>query len=159
MLESGGNPHIGVWATTNVGTAQIDRMGRPAINTVFIPNNPLPPDRVADGKASKKTTFNHGEPSTDVANWTGEVVDTLEQGFGRTPADANALAAFLLPDILTIDVSSSAGFPNGRQPADDVIDTELNLLSNGAITTDCVPANDVAFPAAFPYLAAPHATH
>jgi len=159
MLESNGKPHIGVWATTNVGQTQIDRMGRPAINTVFIPNNPLPPDRVADGKSSKKTTFNHGDPSTDVANWTGEVVDTLEQGFGRTPADANALAAFLLPDILTVDVSSSAGFPNGRQPADDVIDTELNLLSNGAITTDCVPSNDVAFPSTFPYLAAPHATH
>jgi hypothetical protein len=159
LLEGGGDSNVGVWATTNVGDKQIDRMGRPAINTVFIPNNPLPPDRVSDGKPSKKTTFNHGDPSTDVANWTGEVVDTLEQGFGRTPADANALASFLLPDILTVDVSSSAGFPNGRQPADDVIDTELNLLSNGAITTDCVPSNDVAVPGTFPYLAAPHATH
>ena len=159
LLEAGGNPHIGVWATTNVGQTQIDRMGRPAINTVFIPNNPLPPDRVSDGKSSKKTTFNHGDPSTDVANWTGEVVDTLEQGFGRTPADANALAAFLLPDILTVNVSSTAGFPNGRRPADDVIDTELNLLSHGAITTDCVPSNDVAFPSTFPYLAVPHPTH
>ena len=156
LLEPNGNPHIGVWATTNVGGTQIDRMGRPAINTVFIPNNPLPPDRVSDGKASKKTTFNHGDPSTDVANWTSEVVDTLEQGFGRTHADANALAAFLLPDMLTVDVSKADGFPNGRRPADDVIDTELNLLSNGTITTDCVPSNDVTFPSTFPYLAAPH---
>jgi len=159
LLEVGGDSNIGVWATTNVGDTQIDRMGRPAINTVFIPNNPLPPDRVSDGKPSKKTTFNHGDPSTDVANWTSEVVDTLEQGFGRTPADANALAAFLLPDILTVDVSSSAGFPNGRKPADDVIDTELNLLSNGAIPTDCVPSNDVVLPSTFPYLASPHPTH
>ena len=158
MLEAGGDSKIGVWATTNVGTTQIDRMGRPAINTVFIPNNPLPPDRVSDGKASKKTTFNHGDPSTDVANWTSEVVDTLVQGFGRSQADADALAAFLLPDILTVDVSKADGFPNGRRPADDVIDTELNLLSNGTITTDCVPSNDVTFPSTFPYLAAPHAT-
>jgi hypothetical protein len=159
LLETGGNPNIGVWATTDVGTTQIDRMGRPAINTVFIPNNPLPPDRaVGDNptKPSMKTTFNHGNPSTDVAKWTGEVVDTLTMGFGRSLADANALAAVLLPDILTVDVSNPAGFLNGRKPADDVIDAELNLLSAGAIPTDCVPANDVAFPATFPYLAAPH---
>src|ERR671936_1537860 len=65
LLEGGGDSKIGVWATTNVGTAQIDRMGRPAINTVFIPNTTFPPDRAADGKPSKKTTFNHGQPSTD----------------------------------------------------------------------------------------------
>jgi hypothetical protein len=171
LLEAGGNPKIGVWATTNVGTHQIDRMGRPAINTVFIPNNPFPPDRVVDGKASKKTTFNHGDPSTDVANWTGEVVDTLQflfslndpaTGLGGTddPSDdagkIAGLAGFLLPDILTVDVSNPAGFPNGRQPADDVIDTELGLVTEGFITTDCVGANDVALPSTFPYLAAQH---
>jgi len=31
------------------------------------------------------------------------------------------------PDILTYDTSSSAGFLNGRQFSDDVIDAELNL--------------------------------
>ena len=77
LLTDGGDSNIGVWATTNVGDDQIDRMGRPAINTVFIPNNPFPPDRVSDGKMSKKTTFNHGSPATDVADWNGEVVDTL----------------------------------------------------------------------------------
>jgi hypothetical protein len=156
LLEAGGDSNIGVWATTNVGKSQIDRMGRPAINTVFIPNNPLPPDRAIDGKPSMKTTFNHGDPSNDVAKWTGEVVDTLTTAFGRTTADATALAAVLLPDILTVNVSSPAGFLNGRKPADDVIDAELNLLSAGGIPTDCVAANDVAFPATFPYLAAPH---
>lgn len=171
MLRGGGDSNIGVWATTNVGQNQIDRMGRPAINTVFIPNNPFPPDRVADGKASKKTTFNHGQPSTDVANWTGEVVDTLQttfslndptSGLGGTdnPADdagqISGLAAVLLPDILTVDVSSTAGFLNGRKPADDVIDAELGLITEGFVTTDCVGSNDVAFPSSFPYLAAPH---
>lgn len=174
LLESGGDSNIGVWATTNVGDTQIDRMGRPAINTVFIPNNPFPPDRVADGKPSKKTTFNHGQPSTDVANWTGEVVDTLQTTFslndaggalGGTddPADdpgkINALAGILLPDILTVDVSNPAGFLNGRKPADDVIDAELGLITEGFVTTDCVGSNDVAFPGTFPYLAAPHPTH
>jgi hypothetical protein len=174
LLEGGGDSKIGVWATTNVGKTQIDRMGRPAINTVFIPNNPLPPDRVADGKPSKKTTFNHGQPSTDVATWTGEVVDTLQTTFSLNDAggplggtddpsdDAgkiSALAGVLLPDILTVDVSSPAGFLNGRKPADDVIDAELGLITEGLVTTDCVGSNDVAFPSSFPYLAAPHPTH
>ena len=171
LLRGGGDAKIGVWATTNVGTAQIDRMGRPAINTVFIPNNPFPPDRAADGEPSKKTTFNHGQPSTDVADWTAEVVDTLQTTFslnnaggalGGTddPSDdaakINGLAAVLLPDILTVDVSSPAGFLNGRKPADDVIDAELGLVTEGFVTTDCVGSNDVAFPSTFPYLAAPH---
>ena len=171
LLEAGGDSKIGVWATTNVGGTQIDRMGRPAINTVFIPNNPFPPDRVSDGKASKKTTFNHGKPSTDVAMWNGEVVDTLRFLFSlNDPAtglggkddpsdDAGkiaGLAGVLLPDLLTVDVSSPAGFLNGRKPTDDVIDAELSLVTEGFVTTDCVGSNDVALPSTFPYLAAPH---
>ena len=144
-------------------------MGRPAINTVFIPNNPFPPDRVSDGKMSKKTTFNHGSPATDVADWNGEVVDTLNflfslndpvNGGTDNPADdagkIAGLAGILLPDILTLDTSNPNGFLNGRQPADDVIDAELGLVTEGAVTTDCVGSNDAAFPNTFPYLADPH---
>ncbi|HZE28867.1 MAG TPA: DUF4331 family protein, partial [Gaiellaceae bacterium] len=58
-LLTGSTPNIGVWATTSVPGTQIDRMGRPAIATVFIPNNPIPPDRVSDGKPSAKSAFNH----------------------------------------------------------------------------------------------------
>ncbi len=174
LLENGGDSNIGVWATTNVGKTQIDRMGRPAINTVFIPNNPFPPDRAEDGKPSKKTTFNHGEPVNDVAAWTSEVVDTLQTTFslndaggalGGTddPSDDAAkisgLAGVLLPDVLTVDVASPAGFLNGRKPADDVIDAELGLVTEGFVTTDCVGSNDVPFPGTFPYLAPPHPTH
>jgi hypothetical protein len=62
----------------------------------------------------------------------------------------------LVPDVLTVDFSNSAGFLNGRSPADDVIDAELNVLSKGAVTTDLVDANDAGFPGTFPYLAAAH---
>jgi hypothetical protein len=134
---------------------QLDRMGRPAIATVFIPNNPLPPDRVSDGKSSLKNTYNHSDPVNDQANFRGEIIDTLEAGFGRSAADANALADFLLPDILTFDTASSTGFPNGRGLDDDVIDTELNLLSNGAIPTDCVPSDNTLL-TTFPYLGNPN---
>jgi hypothetical protein len=166
LLTRPGSSQIGVWATTTVGSQQIDRMGRPAINTVFIPNNPLPPDRTSDGKASKKDTFNVSAPREDQANFRSEVVDTLtvlyslNDGAGDDKSDdagrISGLADVLLPDILTFDTSKSDGFLNGRRLADDVIDAELGLITEGLVSTDCVSDNDRAFRASFPYLGAPH---
>lgn len=162
-LLTHGSSKIGVWATTNQAGAQIDRMGRPAIATVFIPNNPFEP---VGSEPSLKNTYNHGIPSTDQAQFRGEIVDTLKTLFslndkaGDNPADdsakINQLADVLLPDVLTFDTKSSQGFLNGRRPADDVIDAELPLVTEGAVKTDCVDANDSPFPSGFPYLAAPH---
>jgi Domain of unknown function (DUF4331) len=101
----------------------------------------------------------------DQANFRGEVVDSLTTLFSLNNAtDPNTgddagkiqgLADFLLPDILTIDTASSGGFPNGRGLNDDVIDTELGLISEGAVTTDCVPSDNTLLNA-FPYLGNPH---
>ena len=66
------------------------------------------------------------------------------------------LTMVLLPDVLTFDQSSSAGFLNGRKLDDDVIDAELSLLTKGAVTTDMVDANDRMFTSQFPFLAPPH---
>lgn len=143
-----GGSNIGVWARTVLNEKQIDRMGRPAINTVFIPNNPFEP---SGSEPSQRNKFNAGRPSADQKNFRGEVVDTLEIFYGAGSSTAQALADFLLPDILTVDTSSSAGFPNGRRLADDVIDIELGLVTNGAVTTDCV-GNDSSFSGSFPYL-------
>jgi hypothetical protein len=163
LLTRPGSSKIGVWATTNQAGAQIDRMGRPAIATVFIPNNPFEP---VGTEPSLKNTYNHGIPSNDQAQFRPEIVDTLKTLFslndkaGDNPADdaakINQLADVLLPDILTFDTKSSKGFLNGRRPADDVIDAELPLVTEGAVKTDCVNANDAPFPRGFPYLAAPH---
>jgi hypothetical protein len=133
---------IGVWARTMNGGKQWDRMARPAINTVFIPKE-------------KKDAFNAGQPANDQANFRGDVVATLK-ALGNDDATANKLADVLLPDILTVDTSSSAGFLNGRKLQDDVIDAELALITGGKVTTDCV-ANDSAFSNSFPYLAAANA--
>ena len=135
----GGN--IGVWARTELNGQQVDRMARPAINTVFIP-------------ADKKDAFNFGIPSHDQRDFRGNVVGTL-LALGNNQATADALANILLPDILTVDTASSAGFLNGRALEDDVIDAELSIISGGAIPGDCV-ANDSAFTATFPYLASPN---
>ena len=128
---------IGVWARTVKGQRQIDRMGRPAINTALIPG-------------AKKDQFNSASPDRDVADFKADVVASL---LALVPArtNADALANILLPDILTYDTTNSAGFLNGRKLSDDVIDAELALLSENAITTDFV-ANDSTFLTAFPYL-------
>lgn len=137
-----GPNNIGVWAHTAVGGMQIDRMGRPAVNTVFI-------------SSADKDRFNRSQPIYDQVQFRDQVVGVITALSGD-PALAEALADVLLPDILTIDTSNPAGFLNGRAPADDVIDAELNLITGGAVTGDCVDANDMPFSATFPYLAAPH---
>ncbi len=141
----GSNPNIGIWVRTllsqNDEWVQIDRMGRPAINTVF-------------NHGDAKNTFNHIPPTQDRALFEASFVATLES-FGYTSGQATQIAEILLPDILTYDYSSSAGFLNGRKLTDDVIDIELNLVTNGQVTTDMVgPHTD--FLSSFPYLGNPH---
>jgi uncharacterized protein DUF4331 len=133
--------NIGVWARTFVDGAQFDRMGRPAISTVFMP-------------ASLKDPYNLANPVDDQRLFRDAFTATA-RALGNSADRANFLADFLLPDIMTVDTSSAAGFPNGRRLEDDVIDIELNLVSNGAITTDCV-ANDSTFRTTFPYWAGPN---
>jgi Domain of unknown function (DUF4331) len=147
-----GSGPVGVWGRTVVGGDQIERMGRPAILTVFIPPNPFEPGSTADGNLEDQ--FNRTTPNRDQARWRGEVVNSLV-ALGNTTAEANALADVLLPDILTVDLSKTTGFLNGRNLADDVIDAELGLITKGAITTDCID-NDSTFLAGFPYLGAPN---
>ena len=147
-----GSNNIGVWARTVLNDQQVDRMGRPAINTVFIPNNIFEP---SGSEPSQRNAFNAGKPRHDQRDFRGEVVDTLEIFYGSGSSTAQALADILLPDILTVDTSNPAGFLNGRGLADDVIDAELGLTTNGAVTTDCV-ANDSTFSTSFPYLASPN---
>ncbi len=148
----GTNPNIGVWGRTAKPLStpvQIDRVGRPAINTVF-------------NHGADKNTFNSITPDQDRTTLNAENV-TFLQSFestlmtlgGYSLAAATSIAEILLPDILTYDFSSSAGFLNGRKLADDVIDTELALVTNGALKTDKVgPHTD--YLSHFPYLGTPH---
>ena len=168
---------IGVWAATstrsNGGWRQIDRMGRPAINTVF--NGLLLPSG-SDYNGLEKDAFNFQRPSKDAATTTDNV-ETVLNAIGNvltansaTPYSAgevSAIAGVLLPDELSITLGSSAGFAsgtslatlalNGRRLGNDVIDAEFALLTNFVITSgDGVAANDKSFSSSFPYLAGPH---
>ena len=134
---AGGSLHL--WGRTRKGRVQVDRMGRPAINTVLI-------------TASGKDQFNATSPADDRARFRPLVVAAITEALKRDEATANALADALLPDVLAFDPTSTAGFLNGRRLEDDVIDIELKLLTGNDAASDFV-ANDSAFRATFPYLA------
>ncbi len=140
---NGANSNIGVWARTVVGGNQVDRMGRPAINTALIPSG-------------MKDAFNQGVPANDQANFSDDVRASLLSLNGGNTTHADQVTALLIPDILTLDTASAAGFLNGRRLQDDVIDTALSAVSNGGVTTDMVAANDVAFQSTFPFLSPPN---
>jgi hypothetical protein len=139
-----GAQNVGIWARTVVGGNQVDRMGRPAINTALIPS-------------ARKDEFNLGLPANDPANF-GDSVRTSIAGLnGGNAAHAASTAGVLLPDVLTFDTASAGGFLNGRRLADDVIDAELTILTNSPTPIgDGVNMNDAAFRSVFPYLAPPN---
>ena len=166
---------IGVWATTarrvDGRWIQVDRMGRPAINTVVNSSGPIVG---ADSEA--KNVFNRGVPSDDVDDFRPGVISAL-QAFSALDAEgaysdeqAGALADVLVPDLLTFDKSSDLPPPlNGRALADDVIDTELRIVTggdpldlfpdrdaDGGVNGDGVGPHD-DYLTRFPYLGEPHA--
>ena len=147
----GAGKTIGVYATTSIRTSygwqQVDRMGRPAINTVF------------NHTDATKEANNRTNPTDDRAllksNTVG-VLNALKPVSSYTDAQIDAIANVLLPDTLTFKVGMAGGFLNGRRLNDDVINAELALLTNGGFTSDCVNANDKTNAGTFPYLASPH---
>lgn len=138
---------------------QIDQMGRPGINTVFI-------------DPSRKDQFNVTPPSVMSTIFKSDIESKLT-AFGFT---TNALgqtkdqfATLLATDVLNVKMSGTTTFFDGtnvltgRALADDVIDTELLLIfggpdgsSNPGLTKDNVNGNDKPFLGTFPYLASPH---
>ena len=173
MLKGSAGNVIGVSATTLRGRnthrsedrasfdagdfVAIDRAGLPAINTALIP-------------FARKDEYNRATTQDDAAGkFAGDIVATLK-ALGTDDAHIGILADLAVAhgDMLRLDTSKAnsgsqggtnggAGFPNGRRPADDVIDTVLFLVTNGGLTTgDHVNANDVPFRDTFPFFAAPH---
>lgn len=152
--------NINVWATTSRGRTtiransaapdvtsqpytQVDRMARPAINTVLV-------------KSNRKNEFNKGIPSNDRTRFKADAVQILTSINGDA-GYSNTIADILLPDVLSFDTASSAGFLNGRRPEDDVIDAVLNVASKGAVTSDGVPVSATKpFLLDFPFFAPPN---
>ncbi|MEO5946022.1 MAG: DUF4331 family protein [Chitinophagaceae bacterium] len=142
---------------------QNDQMGRPAINTVF-------------SVSADKNTFNTTVPSAMGAAFQSKFqtrLQALNGGLYTTNALGQTAAQFttlLATDVLNVKMNGTTTFfdgnaantLSGRALADDVIDVELLLIfggptgaSNPTLTKDNVNANDKAFLATFPFLAAP----
>ncbi len=118
-----------------------DRVGNPAVATALIPK-------------SLKDAFNRTRPDRDGELYAGNIVASLN-ALGTSQQNIGILASVAVPDVLTINVASPTGFPNGRTLDDDVMDTLLGLILNNPAIGDSVDANDKLFLDEFPYLAAP----
>lgn len=159
-LVDGGSDALQIWATTERRTAtirrsdagvlefalgplqQIERMGNPAVNTALVP-------------AAKKDLYNIAVPANDAADFAGDLVASLES-LGTNAKNIGILASVAVPDTLKFDATTASAFPNGRAPADDVVDTLLFFIFNQTPVPDGADANDVPFLPSFPYLAPPH---
>jgi hypothetical protein len=141
-----GSGSIGLWARTVDGAggrwAPADRGGRPG-QTPFLAGDAI-------------VAYNAAEPAGD-RQFVPVFAHSLEHTGGYAPAEAQRVAATLLPDILPFDPAQPASYPrNGRALTDDVQDHFLAILTNGKVTSDGVgPHGDLL--ADFPYLGPPHA--
>lgn len=164
--------------------AQIDRMGRPAINTAL--NNPFNGDATARNAA--KDAYNaDADPSTWAATWSDDfrvslaILDSLDRNCGnQLGADLAEeryafLAGVLADDQLYVNSASGTcgtylgheaevlelvddGGCGGRTPNDDVVDRSYSVLAAGILTgiDDTITADDATHdPDTFPFLAAP----
>ena len=141
---------------------QIDRMATPAVNTVLIP-------------FERKNEYNSATPQDDARGvFANNIVSTL-QALGTNQSNITTLAsvAVVKGDYLRLNLETPnrslgvgervestpnyAGFPNGRRPGDDTVDTLLYFITNQGLTTgDKVNGNDVPFINTFPFFAPPY---
>jgi Domain of unknown function (DUF4331) len=145
---------------------QVERLARPAINEGLIVSNDL------------LNAFNSVPPTVDLspaaAPIGAEATRTLK-ALGNSNERTNALLTAFLPDVMRIDTTGASGYGNalnakgspirGRLLKDDVIDTTLSVLTNGAIKSDNTSyegtGNNPAqghkpLESSFPYLALPN---
>jgi Domain of unknown function (DUF4331) len=139
-----------VWETisTTDGNRQVERLGRPGINEGLILTNDLlnalnsvGPDFEAAALAGQQPAANAAAPII------AEASRTLK-ALGNDETRTRSLLGAFLPDVMRIDTTDKSGYGNalntkgspirGRMLEDDVIDTTLSVLSNGAITSDNV---------------------
>jgi hypothetical protein len=117
-------------------------MALPVANTVLNPTK-------------LKDAFNRSVPRQDHLFREEAILHLVAINNDRTYSQT-LVDAVLFPDVLTLDVTRTAPFLNGRRPQDDVIDVVLQAASKGALAGDGVSQNDVPFLPDFPFFAPPH---
>jgi len=130
----------------------VDRMGLPAVNTVFVP--------FAD-----KDKYNLASPADDANDvFLADIGGTLT-ALGTSAENIGLLKSLAIDngDYLYVDVTvqntgdgggnnATGGFPNGRRMGDDVVDALVGIVTNfGVATGDHVNSNDVPLVNTFPF--------
>jgi hypothetical protein len=137
----GSQSRLGIWGRTMIPVhgafTPVNQMGRPGTN-IFrqgADTNTTPPVQQRERFAAQYIA--------------------MFQTYGYSEAEANDLALQWLPDILPYDCTNPAGYPNGRQLADDVVDYVVEIMTRGKMKDDLVTAHP-DYLAEFPYLGIPH---
>ncbi len=168
---------------------QVSRLGNPLINEVIIPIG-LKDKYNATSPANDAKNFGAGALAPEPARLlnalfglgvkeTGrtDIVQALLTGvpgltqIGSSPVPADTLKVNLgvpanpNPNRFGVLAGDTAGFPNGRRLADDVVDIELRVIAGALLKPeeggkqiplgDGVDQNDKPFRGTFPYVAAP----
>jgi hypothetical protein len=153
---------------------QVDRMGQPVVATVLLKT--VDKDHFNEGDPQDDGDF-AGKMITQLDKIHFELDDDFAAlGFTLCELDvcARQVVFRIVPDVLHLVLAEPDGFPNGRRFQDSVVDRILALAlldlttpsaqcGNAACTVDSFvelplnpTANESAFGATFPYLAAPH---
>ncbi len=160
LTAPGKGNSIHIWATTsrakitvrspsagtldrNTGTyVQIEAMALPVVNTVLI-------------SRSRKDEFNRTTPLQQRPLFREHAIENLTKINGDAEYSVKVVDANM-PDTLTLDVTRTDAYPNGRRPQDDVIDYVLLDATNGFVGDDGITVNDVPFLTDFPFFAPAH---
>jgi hypothetical protein len=152
---------------------QVDRMATPAVNTALIPfkdknlynasttvddaNGKFAADIVGTLKALGTDSAHIGILAS-VAVTHGDFLRlNLDQSNTSIGVVGNANESGLIGPGETILTPGYTGFPNGRRPGDDTINTLLFLIANSnAAVQETVNQNDVPLGTTFPFFAPPH---
>lgn len=141
-----------VWQTISTGSGksftQVERLARPAVNEGLVFTNEFLNTLNSVTPAFEAAALAGQQPAAGAAGpIVGEVTRTLK-ALGNDDERTNALIGAFLPDVMRIDTTVPSGYGaalnaqgspiTGRLLEDDVIDTTLSVLTNGAITSDNV---------------------
>jgi Domain of unknown function (DUF4331) len=125
-------------SVTNPRRRQIDQAGNPGVNVVFVPLD-------LDDVQNRSSTVQNTRGRIPAA-----ILDTL-QALGTSDDGIDILTDLVITngDFVRVDTTipntgpgggdnPDAGFPNGRRLGDDVINTTLAIVTNGAVSSDNV---------------------
>src|SRR5207253_1817695 len=84
IRSSANNPNVGLWGVALFNGVQVDRMGRPAINTALIP--PIPRNNLSLGE--RRNAFNAAHPRNDRRDFRGNMIAVFQSFYGRNATDA-----------------------------------------------------------------------